>query len=315
MRKLVLLVMVITLITLIKVSPKVVMGVDSQSLPIRGVVHIQRYADEPLTEGQWAGTRGLSLRLEGFAFNFSPPRTDLGFEYMCHIQGIGDTQWMAGGEFCGTRGESRRVEGIAVRLTGASAGKYDVYYTCHLEIYGDQADYANGGFCGTRGRSLRLEAMVVWVLPKGSQPPIPPQPILPTPEPTITSTPRPQPSRTPRSQPSVKTNSVYFLKQVPYSGNIYYLGSLQNSSATILTIKNPDLGLGQQWIVQILKPNHTSDECGSPDAVVALQPGQQTDAFNGWRGDSFFGFCIGTLDQLTYNQGLPSEWPLDITYR
>ncbi len=142
-----------------------------QSLKLRGVVHVQNYGDQPLQDSQWAGTKGQSLRLEGFAVDFSPPVSGLGLEYMCHLQDSGDTPWMTGGAFCGTRGQSRRLEGFAIRLTGHGAANYDIYYACHLQDLGDTGPVANGAFCGTRGQSRRLEALEVWVFPKGSTPP------------------------------------------------------------------------------------------------------------------------------------------------
>jgi CSLREA domain-containing protein len=145
-----------------------------QSLKMRGVVLVQNLGDEPLEDSHWAGTKGQSLRLEGFAIDFSPKARGLGLEYMCHLQGFGDTSWLTGGSsisFCGTRGQSRRLEGFAIRLTGDRSAQYDVYYGCHLQGIGDTGPVKNGEFCGTRGQSRRLEALVVWVFPTGNPPP------------------------------------------------------------------------------------------------------------------------------------------------
>jgi len=143
----------------------------AQSLPMRGVVHIENVGDRPLEDSNWAGTKGQSLRLEGFALDFSPPVPGLGLEYMCHLEDMGDSVWMPGGAFCGTRGQSRRLEGLGIRLTGPGAATRDVYYACHLQDIGDTGFAMNSEFCGTRGQSRRLEALAVWVLPKGSAPP------------------------------------------------------------------------------------------------------------------------------------------------
>jgi hypothetical protein len=140
---------------------------SAQSLKLGGVVHVQDSGDKPLQEAQWVGTKGQSLRLEGFNIDFSPPIPGLGLEYICHLQGVGDTPWMSGGSFCGTRGEERRLEGFAIRLTGSQAPRYDVYYACHLQDEGDTGPVMNGAFCGTRGKSLRVEALEVGVFPKG----------------------------------------------------------------------------------------------------------------------------------------------------
>jgi hypothetical protein len=160
-------------IALVSITGQVATISKAQSLGIRGVVHVESFQkDLPLQEAQWAGTKGRSLRLEGFAVNPSPPIPGLGLEYMCHLQGTGDTHyWMPAGSFCGTRGESRRLEGLAIRLTGTDSARYDIYYGCHLEGRGDTGPVSNGGFCGTRGESRRLEALAIWIFPKGSPPP------------------------------------------------------------------------------------------------------------------------------------------------
>jgi len=160
-----------TIIVLAVITTEVATSSAVQSLKMRGVVHVQDLGDQPLEDAHWAGTKGQSLRLEGFAIDFSPPMPGLGLEYMCHLQNTDDTPWMAGGSFCGTRGQSRRLEGLAIRLIGPEAAKYDIYYACHLQDIGDTGPVMNGDFCGTRGQSRRLEALEVWVFPKGSPPP------------------------------------------------------------------------------------------------------------------------------------------------
>jgi len=140
---------------------------------VSGIVHLQDIGDQSLYDARWAGTIGQSRRLEGFAVNFATPVPGLGFEYMCHLQDVGDEPWMGGGSFCGTRGQSRRLEGFAIRLTGANAANYDVNYACHIQDLGDAGPFKDGVYCGTRGQSRRLEAMEVWVTQKPPPQPIP----------------------------------------------------------------------------------------------------------------------------------------------
>ncbi len=139
---------------------------SESSLPLTGIVHLQDIGDRTFRDGQWAGTKGELRRLEGFSVNFLSPATGIGIEYMCHVQDVGNQSWMPGGQYCGTRGRSLRLEGFAVRLTGNSAGDYDVFYGCHVEGIGDTGPYKNGDFCGTRGQSKRVEAIIVWISPK-----------------------------------------------------------------------------------------------------------------------------------------------------
>jgi hypothetical protein len=130
-----------------------------------GKVHIEKLGDKPLRDGRWAGTKGKSLRLEGFELQ---PASPLGkktyLTYMCHIQDVGDTSWLYQGQFCGTRHQSKRLEGFAIKVAGKDAYKYDVLYQCHIENKGDSDVKKNGEFCGTREESKRLEAMRVVVL-------------------------------------------------------------------------------------------------------------------------------------------------------
>ena len=71
----------------------------------------------------------------------------------------------------GTEGRSLRLEGINIRLTGANANLYDIYYKVHVQNIGWQDWRKNGEMAGTEGQSLRLEGIEIQVVPKGS--PIP----------------------------------------------------------------------------------------------------------------------------------------------
>lgn len=133
---------------------------------LRVLVHLQDLHDRVFRDGQMAGTKGESRRLEGFQIDFDPPVPGLGMRYMAHLQDVGDTAWATEGRFVGTRGQSRRLEGFAIQLTGPLAAKYDVRYKAHLQGIGDTAASRNGAFCGTRGESRRLEAIFVQILPK-----------------------------------------------------------------------------------------------------------------------------------------------------
>lgn len=135
-----------------------------------GLIHVQGRGDRPLRNDQWAGTKGQSLRLEGFQIDTNISVSGLSVEYMAHLEGSGDTKWVPAGTFVGTRGQSRRLEGFAIRLTGPAAAQYDIFYRAHLQGIGASAIAKNGVFCGTRGQSRRVEAMVVSIVPKGVVP-------------------------------------------------------------------------------------------------------------------------------------------------
>jgi uncharacterized protein YjdB len=132
------------------------------------LAHIQSYGDRIKREMQWVGTKGSSLRLEGFQIDLleSSEVPGLQMEYMCHIQSYGNRGWYPAGTFCGTRGQALRLEGFAIRLAGTAAAQYDVVYYCHVPGYGDRGPYKNGSYCGTKGESRRVEAMYVYVVKK-----------------------------------------------------------------------------------------------------------------------------------------------------
>lgn len=130
------------------------------------IVHLQNYGDKFYHEGDFAGTRGESIRVEGFQLTFHPIQRGLGMQYMAHLEGMGDVPWVSDGQFVGTRGEARRLEGFAIKLTGDRASQYTVQYLAHLEGFGDSGWYSDGQFCGTCGQSRSVEGICVKVLRK-----------------------------------------------------------------------------------------------------------------------------------------------------
>jgi hypothetical protein len=136
--------------------------------PLKVLAHVQSIGDMVGREDEWVGTKGRALRLEGFSVNALVPAytPNVQLEYMCHLQGLGDSTWKPEGAFCGTRGQARRLEGLAIRLKGSAALDYSVVYYCHVQGYGDQGPYQDGAFCGTRGQTRRVEAIDAYLVRK-----------------------------------------------------------------------------------------------------------------------------------------------------
>lgn len=115
--------------------------------------------------GMYVGTKGQSKALE--MINFELKKGTIGFEYMGHIQDVGDTSWTS---FTGGKGSlgrfGKRMEGVAFRLTPEFASKYDIYYRGHIQNIGDTQWYKNGEYCGTRGKSLRIEGLQFIIVEK-----------------------------------------------------------------------------------------------------------------------------------------------------
>ena len=97
---------------------------------------------------------------------------DFGLSYQTHIQDIGweaDTGrgWKSDGAMSGTQGESKRLEAIQIKLTGADAEQFDIYYQVHAQNIGWMGWAKNGESAGTAGYSYRLEAIRIVLVPKG----------------------------------------------------------------------------------------------------------------------------------------------------
>ena len=81
--------------------------------------------------------------------------------------------WVSNDALSGTSGQGLRLEAIQIRLTGAAADKYDIYYRVHAQTFG-WLDWAkNGDSSGTAGFAFRLEAIQVVLVPKGGAAPGP----------------------------------------------------------------------------------------------------------------------------------------------
>jgi uncharacterized protein YjdB len=131
---------------------------------IAGVVHVENKGDLPLVAGEWAGTKGQSLRLEAIRVAIVGVGDVLRIEYLCHLENIGDVGHVAQNARCGTEGQSRRMEAIRFRLNGPAAPFFTVRYQCHVQNRGDLGPFADDVTCGARpGESLRLEAVRVWL--------------------------------------------------------------------------------------------------------------------------------------------------------
>jgi hypothetical protein len=137
---------------------------------VSGIVHLQDIGDQPLVNGVWAGTKGQSRRLEGFALELPPTSWNLSIEAMCRVQGVGETSHVAARSYCGTRGQKRALEGLALKLIGSGAPGFDLYTQCHLSDVGDFGPVLNGELCGIAAASRRVEAINVWVARKTTTP-------------------------------------------------------------------------------------------------------------------------------------------------
>ena len=117
------------------------------------------------------GTVGQSKSLEGLKITLDKSfPVSGGIAYRSHVQGTGwEKSVTADGKTSGKVG--RRTEAVQIKLTGAMAKKYDVYYRAHVQRLGWMGWAKNGQSAGTTGHSYRLEALQIVYVPKGGKAP------------------------------------------------------------------------------------------------------------------------------------------------
>jgi hypothetical protein len=120
------------------------------------LVHAQERGDVVAGAGEWAGTPGSRLLLEGFAVMVDP-QTGVGSEELEYQAILGDgwnTPWFAAGEFCGSRGLALPILGLRVRLNGHAAGLYQCTYWGSFVGPGEVGPIADGEACEADGQPM-----------------------------------------------------------------------------------------------------------------------------------------------------------------
>lgn len=129
--------------------------------------HVQNIGWQGLKkDGEFSGTSGKSLRLEGIKINITNNGLTGNIQYRTHVQNLGWQDWVSNGSMSGTSGKGLRLEAIQIRLTGQLKDNYDVTYRTHVQNLGWQGWVKNGSTSGTSGKSLRLEAIQIRLLAK-----------------------------------------------------------------------------------------------------------------------------------------------------
>ncbi|TYC86363.1 Ig domain-containing protein [Acetobacterium wieringae] len=167
--------LLMSLLLIVGVSPASVMAAAQPSVSYR--THVQNEGwQNYVSDGTISGTSGKSLRLEGIEIKLDSRGADVGISYQTHIENIGweaDTGrgWKNNGVMSGTSGLSYRLEAIQIKLTGADADQFDVYYQVHAQNIGWMGWAKNGESAGTAGFGYRLEGIRIEVVPAGSAAP------------------------------------------------------------------------------------------------------------------------------------------------
>ena len=137
--------------------------------------HVARLGWQAAVEdGATAGTTGRSLALEALRVSLSSSDYSDGsaVEVDAHVSGIGWQGWDSPSPSeGGTTGQARAVEAVRLRLTGAIADDYDVWYRVHAAGIGWMGWAKDGEDAGTTGMSCPVEAVQVKLVRKGEAAP------------------------------------------------------------------------------------------------------------------------------------------------
>src|SRR6185437_13616408 len=93
------------------------------------VAHVQRTGDVPSPIGDWVGTRGSRLWIEGFSLTPRDGIKPTDVEYQAVLGRGWLSPWIEGGKFCGSRGMALPLLGLKIRLKGAAAKTHECSYT------------------------------------------------------------------------------------------------------------------------------------------------------------------------------------------
>jgi hypothetical protein len=143
-------------------------GVDAGAAggePPAVVAHLQRTGDVGAKIGEWLGTRGSKLWIEGFAV--APPNGVAAedIEYQAVLGRGWNSPWMEGGKFCGSRGMALPLLGLRLRLKGEAAKAYRLRYAASF-VDGTEVGPVNAGEACEAADLAPLEAIQILLEPK-----------------------------------------------------------------------------------------------------------------------------------------------------
>ena len=93
------------------------------------VAHVQRTGDVPAKLGDWIGTKGSQLWIEGFSLTPRDGVSAADVEYQAVLGRGWLSPWIEGGKFCGSRGMALPLLGLKIRLKGAAAKSHECSYS------------------------------------------------------------------------------------------------------------------------------------------------------------------------------------------
>ncbi len=131
------------------------------------VAHVQRMGDVGVRIGEWLGTRGSRLWIEGFGIAPREGVSAADIEYQAVLGRDWLSPWVEGGKFCGSRGMALPVLGLTVRLKGAAAAAHDLSYAATFVDGSTIGPVSAGEPCQAESLAA-LEAFQIELRPKGA---------------------------------------------------------------------------------------------------------------------------------------------------
>jgi uncharacterized protein YjdB len=126
--------------------------------------HVQNIGwQNPVQNGEDAGTQGKGLRLEALEINLKNAPANAHIKYQGHVQNKGWQDIVQDGVAIGSHGEGLRLE--ALKITLENLPGYSIQYRAHVQNIGWQDWVTNGALAGTMGKSLRIEAVEIRIIP------------------------------------------------------------------------------------------------------------------------------------------------------
>jgi hypothetical protein len=129
------------------------------------VAHVQRTGDMGARMGDWLGTRGSKLWIEGFAIVPPNGMAPEDLEYQAVLGRGWNSPWMEGGKFCGSRGMALPLLGIRVRLKGDAAKTHVLSYAATFIDGTEVGPVKDGEACEAESLAA-LEAVQVTLDPR-----------------------------------------------------------------------------------------------------------------------------------------------------
>jgi hypothetical protein len=164
------------------------------------VAHVQRTGDTPAKLGEWVGTRGSRLWIEGFSLAPHSGIKPADLEYQAVLGRGWLSPWIEGGKFCGSRGMALPLLGLKVRLKAGSAKTHECSYSATFVDGSSVGPMQAGETCEAESLAA-LEAFQVVVRRRGAAgASAPAETAAPRMAPRARTTPPPAPAKPPAAK-------------------------------------------------------------------------------------------------------------------